>query len=102
MNGGASGPSLEKLHIMEQTSDGFEIAEADMRLRGPGDLMGTAQTGLPDFGPGDLVRDGDLMTEARHMAQKILAKDPNLSLPEHRLLRSYLDKNTDSVWLAEN
>ena len=102
MNGGASGPSLEKLHIMERTSDGFEIAEADMRLRGPGDIMGTAQTGLPDFGPGDLVRDGDLMTEARHMAQKILAKDPNLSLPEHRLLRSYLDKNTDSVWLAEN
>ena len=102
MNGGASGPSLEKLHIMERTSDGFEIAEADMRLRGPGDLMGTAQTGLPDFGPGDLVRDGDIMTEARHMAQTILAKDPSLSRPEHRLMRSYLDKNTHSAWLAEN
>lgn len=93
MHGGAKGPALDKLQIMERTSDGFEIAEADLHLRGPGDLMGTAQTGLPDFGPGDLVRDGDLMTEARRMAQEILAKDPDLTLPEHTPLRTHIAKH---------
>lgn len=100
MHDGANPQSLEKLQIMERTSDGFEIAEADLRLRGPGDLMGTAQTGLPDFGPGDLVRDSDLMTEARRAAQTILADDPDLAYAEHAAMRAFVDLNSAAANLS--
>ena len=53
--------AIKKLQILEQTNDGFEIADADLRLRGPGDLLGTAQSGLPPLRLGDLFRDADLM-----------------------------------------
>jgi len=101
MNNGTTGQSLEKLQIMEQTTDGFEIAEADLHLRGPGDLMGTAQTGLPDFGPGDLVRDADLMTEARRKARATLDADPDLASPEHTILRAYVKKNSIAAILSD-
>src|SRR5688572_4927421 len=58
--------ALEKLRILERTSDGFEIAEADLRLRGPGDLLGTAQSGLPPLKIGDLLADAELMKLARN------------------------------------
>ena len=53
--------AMEKLRMLEGTSDGFEIAEADFQLRGPGDMLGTAQSGLPPLRIGDILRDGDLM-----------------------------------------
>jgi RecG-like helicase/REP element-mobilizing transposase RayT len=91
----------EKLAVIEQTTDGFAIAEADLRLRGPGDLLGTAQTGLPPLKLGDLVRDADIMTAARRQAQALFAADPTLDRPEHTAIRNFLDVNdTPSVATA--
>jgi ATP-dependent DNA helicase RecG len=85
--------AIEKLAVLEKTADGFEIAEADLRLRGPGDLLGTAQTGLPPLKLADLFRDADLMAEARRLAGEILERDPLLAKPEHRALKGHLDRS---------
>lgn len=82
----------EKLSVLEATSDGFEIAEADLRLRGPGDILGTAQSGLPPLRLGDLLRDGEIMSEARAVARDLLASDPDLSRPGHEPLRAFVDR----------
>jgi ATP-dependent DNA helicase RecG len=66
------------LKILEQASDGFTIAEADLELRGPGDLLGTAQTGLPPIRLAKLPRDLALLEEARSVARRMLADDPDL------------------------
>jgi len=76
-----SEPSSEaaaKLAVLEKTSDGFEVAEADWELRGPGDLLGTAQSGLPALKIGNLKRDAELMRRARAAAMSIFAADPRL------------------------
>ena len=62
--------AAKRLRVMEETTDGFRIAEEDMRLRGPGEMLGVRQAGLPNFRIGDIVRDGDIMTRARKMAQE--------------------------------
>jgi ATP-dependent DNA helicase RecG len=98
---GAKGEALEKLQALERTADGFEIAEVDLRLRGPGDMLGTAQSGLPSLGPGDLVRDAELMTEVRALAKKVLAEDPGLSLPEHARLKRHVEAQTRRGVLPE-
>lgn len=88
---GADTPEgLEKMKTLEATSDGFEIAEADLRLRGPGDLLGTAQSGLPPLKLGDLIADSALMREARKAAMDLFAVDPELAKPEHRRFRKML------------
>jgi ATP-dependent DNA helicase RecG len=97
----ATGAALEKLQVLEKTNDGFEIAEADLRLRGPGDILGTAQTGLPPLGLGDLVRDADIMTEARRAAREILADDPELKKPENARLRAHVERHAAAQELAE-
>src|SRR5262245_33856957 len=76
-----------KLAILERTGDGFEVAEADWDLRGPGDLLGTAQSGLPGLKIGNLKRDADLMRQARAAAMSIFEKDPRLELPENQRFR---------------
>jgi ATP-dependent DNA helicase RecG len=73
----------EKLRILSETQNGFEIAEADLRMRGPGDLLGTAQSGLPPIKLGDLLADAELMRVARQRAREIFEADPLLSRPEH-------------------
>ena len=93
LHSGATGTAMEKLVTLEKTSDGFQIAEADLRLRGPGDMLGTAQTGLPPLSLGDLLQDGDLMTDARKAAQAVLKTDPDLSAPAHKNLRHFLEKS---------
>ncbi|MDD5201321.1 MAG: ATP-dependent DNA helicase RecG, partial [Terrimicrobiaceae bacterium] len=80
----------EKLAVLERTRDGFEVAEADLRLRGPGDMLGTAQTGLPPLRLGDLARDAALLDEARQRATAIFRADPQLDCPEHAALKSWL------------
>ena len=70
---------LEKLKILEQTADGFEIAEADLRLRGPGDVLGTAQSGLADLRFSDFLADTALLREARALADAAIATDPDLT-----------------------
>ena len=97
---GAPGPALEKLQVLENTLDGFAIAEADLRLRGPGDLLGTAQTGLPSLGLGDLLRDADIMAEARGIARQVLDEDPQLENPIHRQMKDYVLTNAVSQHLS--
>jgi len=80
----------EKLAVLERTTNGFEIAEADWELRGPGDLLGTAQSGLPSLKIGDLKRDADLMRRARAAAMSIFEMDPGLELPENQRFRQLI------------
>ena len=86
--------SREKLHVLEATSDGFEIAEADLRLRGPGDLIGTAQTGLPPLRLGDLTRDAEVMREMTALAARIFDQDPALEKLENAALKVFLMDST--------
>lgn len=82
-----SEPSSEaaaKLAVLEKTRDGFEVAEADWELRGPGDLLGTAQSGLPALKIGNLKRDAELMRRARTAAMSIFAVDPRLESPQNQ------------------
>jgi ATP-dependent DNA helicase RecG len=93
-----SADARERLATMERTNDGFEIAEADLKLRGPGDFLGTRQSGLPAFKFADIVRDQDLLEYARDYAHKIITSDPQLVAPEHTQLRqtftTYLEEKS--------
>ncbi|HIK11483.1 MAG TPA: ATP-dependent DNA helicase RecG [Oscillatoriaceae cyanobacterium M33_DOE_052] len=76
----ATGDSKERLQVMAQSQDGFFIAEMDMRLRGPGEVLGTRQSGLPDFALANLAEDRDILILARDAAEKVIAKDPTLGV----------------------
>jgi ATP-dependent DNA helicase RecG len=81
----------KRLETMVQTNDGFEIAEVDMKLRGPGDIEGTQQSGIPfDLKVANLGKDGQLIQYARDVATRILDDDPNLEKPENNLLKKQL------------
>jgi ATP-dependent DNA helicase RecG len=81
----------KRIDIMCETNDGFRIAEADLKLRGPGDLEGTQQSGMAfDLKIADIARDGQLVQMARDEAQRIIDQDPALSEPRHQVLRSRL------------
>ena len=85
--------ALDRLELMCSTQDGFEIAEQDMKMRGPGDLEGTQQSGLPvALHIASLAKDGFLLEEARHAAQAVLEADPSLSHPRNSLLVAELRK----------
>jgi ATP-dependent DNA helicase RecG len=79
-----------RLKTMVDTTDGFKISEVDLNLRGPGDLMGTQQSGLVDLLVSDLTRDGEILKHARIAAQDILRRDLNLKLPEHAPIRQHI------------
>jgi len=83
-------PAVEKLNTLAETSDGFKIAEADLRLRGPGDILGTAQSGLPPLKLGNLLADQAWMRAARESAQRLFKTDPQLARPEHRPYRDLI------------
>jgi len=87
----------ERLATMVRTNNGFEIAEVDLRLRGPGSVEGTQQSGLPELKIASLTRDVDILRTARQIAMRILAKDPDLREPYHESLRSYLKKYVKSA-----
>jgi ATP-dependent DNA helicase RecG len=78
--------ALDKLAILEQSENGFEIAEADLRIRGPGDLLGTVQSGLPPLHLANLVQDEALLFRAKEIVGKILDEDPELQQPQHQHL----------------
>ncbi len=85
-----SGYAAQRLDVMTRSSDGFDIAEADLRLRGPGELLGIRQHGLPRFKAADLLDDFDLLTTARDDAARTSARDPALALTEHQAMRAEL------------
>jgi ATP-dependent DNA helicase RecG len=90
-----SNEGRERLETMAATQDGFVIAEADLRMRGTGDFFGTRQSGLPEFRIADLLRDTELLIQARDAAFQLVEEDPGLSqapvLREH-LLTTYADR----------
>ena len=77
----------QRLKIMTETSDGFRIAEADLKLRGPGDFFGQRQHGLPPLKLADMTQDMALLEETQTAAKELLRQDPDLSKPEHHALR---------------
>ena len=79
-----------RINIMRSTTDGFKIAEVDLTLRGPGDLLGTQQSGALNLKMADLSRDQHVVTIAREAAQRIYEEDPRLIQPEHSILRNYM------------
>ena len=93
----------KRLEIMVQTNDGFEIAEADLKLRGPGDLEGTQQSGVAfDLKIADIARDGQLLQHVREIATEIIEKDPTCVLPENEILWRQLQslRKTNVNWSA--
>lgn len=81
-----------RLDTMVRTNDGFEISEVDLRLRGPGDLEGTQQSGVLDLKIADLAKDQQILIEARQSVERILDEDPSLIMEKNRTLRMYFEK----------
>ncbi|MBM1107263.1 ATP-dependent DNA helicase RecG [Aurantibacter crassamenti] len=82
-----SAEAKTRLETMVSTNDGFEIAEVDLKLRGPGDLMGTQQSGVLNLKIADIVKDNDILKTARFYAIQLLKADPTLEKPEHLVIR---------------
>ena len=78
----------QRLKAMVHCSDGFAIAEQDLRIRGPGEMLGTRQSGIPEFRVMNLVRDAAVLEQARQEAFALMERDPQLSHPDHRLLKA--------------
>lgn len=88
-----SADTKKRIDIMVESNDGFEIAEADLKLRGPGDLEGTQQSGIPfNLRIANIVRDSEILQFAREVAQKVLDEDPQLENPNGLILRRQLRK----------
>ena len=102
-NRALSAETRKRIDIMCETNDGFRIADADLKLRGPGDLEGTQQSGMAfDLKIANIARDGALVQLARDEAQKIIERDPNCNLPEHAMLWNRLKelRKTNIDWAA--
>jgi ATP-dependent DNA helicase RecG len=85
-----SNDSKIRLDTMCSTNDGFEIAEVDLKLRGPGDLMGTQQSGVLNLKIADLIKDKDILQSARYYAKNVLQNDPTLKHLENKaILHTY-------------
>jgi len=85
-----SADAHKRLKVMERTTDGFAIAEEDLAIRGPGDFLGTRQSGLPDFRIASIVRDARILNDAKQDAFELAERDPCLEKPEHRILKEML------------
>jgi ATP-dependent DNA helicase RecG len=79
-----------RLKVMEETNDGFTIAEEDLKLRGPGEFLGTKQSGMPDFRLAQIIRDNHLLLVAKNRAEEILKRDPELDSREFSLMRQIM------------
>jgi ATP-dependent DNA helicase RecG len=82
----------QRIEAMTRTTDGFQIAEEDLRIRGPGEFFGTRQSGLPDLRAANLLRDSRILALAREEAFRLAAEDPSLARPGYRPLRLALDR----------
>ena len=85
-----SADARKRLKVMEKTNDGFAIAEEDLAIRGPGDFLGTRQSGLPDFRIASIIRDARILNDAKEDAFQLAERDPFLEKPEHIILRETL------------
>jgi ATP-dependent DNA helicase RecG len=102
LSDGLTQAARERLECFAATSDGFALAEIDLALRGPGDLFGTAQHGVPPLRIADLLRDADVLEESRKEAQALFASDPGLAAPEHaRLKRQMLTRYGQALELSD-
>ena len=90
INDGRNATAKQRLEVLVRSNDGFEIAEMDLRLRGPGQVLGTRQSGLPDLALASLSDDGDMLELARDVARRLLAEDPELN--SQPLLRQALEE----------
>ncbi len=88
-----TGEGKKRMQTMVSTNDGFEIAEADLQLRGPGETQGTRQSGMIEMKIGDFVKDETIIRHTRRMVSLLLESDPTLSKPEHYTTKNYFDKN---------
>ena len=90
--GDATSPQTQRrLQAIARLSDGFEVAEEDLQIRGPGDYYGVRQAGFPELKVADLLRDTDLLELGRSAARQLLDLDPSLERPEHRVLREHFE-----------
>lgn len=87
-----------RIELMTQTQDGFQLSEEDLKMRGPGEVLGVQQHGLPEFRVGDLIQDAPLIQQARTAAEELLKRDPALRLPEHGLLKQAVLSQYASRW----
>jgi len=98
---GTTGDAEQRLSVLEKTTDGFRIAEEDLKIRGPGDVMGTRQSGMLEFRVADLINDGPVLEQARQGAIAILDEDPTLSLPKHELmLQRVRERRSDEAMIS--
>jgi ATP-dependent DNA helicase RecG len=87
-----SDDARQRLKIMEQTTDGFKVAEEDFAIRGPGEFLGTRQSGIPDFRIANIIKDAKILSEARQEAFEVVAQDPELSKQEHHITKQVLQE----------
>jgi ATP-dependent DNA helicase RecG len=89
-----------RLETLVRTNNGFEIAEVDLQLRGPGDLSGTQQSGIIDLKVANLAKDGEILKVARESVMIILEADPNLETPENEPIKNHVEniKSNENNW----
>ena len=92
MSGSKTKETKKRLEILNQSNDGFFIANEDLKLRGPGDLFGIRQSGLMDFRIGDVFQDADILRLANDAVKEILAEDPGLVMEKHAGIKEKLQK----------
>ncbi|MCY3594276.1 MAG: ATP-dependent DNA helicase RecG [Bacteroidetes bacterium] len=83
--------SKERLEVIERTTDGFEISEADLKLRGAGDLFGTRQSGMPELRIAEIPGDATILEQARQVVRDLWEQDQDLSLPQHQAMHTYFE-----------
>jgi ATP-dependent DNA helicase RecG len=89
--------SKARIDTMVKTNNGFEISETDLKLRGPGDLMGTQQSGALDLMIADLANDGAILQRAREAAIDVLNQDPELEKPDNKVIRTQIESMRKTV-----
>ncbi len=92
VSGSDSGIAQKRNEILCSTEDGFVIAEEDLKLRGPGEIFGTRQHGLPELNISDLVKNADILEKVRLAAKEIIERDPALTAPQHAILKQKIQK----------
>ena len=85
--------SYQRIQAMIRTNNGFQIAEADLNIRGPGEFFGTRQSGIPNFKIANIIQDASLLEAAKREAESLIKADPQLDADEHQLLRRMLQKH---------